>query len=97
MSAETNKILNRLQESAANAEVLRTYWKAVMPDAETPDLTQFLTWARIHHENLSAFVDAMDVTARKFAATSGQMDLDFLTRFASKVANTCREESRRAA
>jgi len=95
--SESSKILSRLQESTANAEVLRTYWQTVMPDAQTPDLTQFLTWARLHHTNLSAFVDAMDTTARKFAATGGHMDLDYLTRYASKTANTFASESRRAA
>jgi len=93
----TSEIIHRLQESETNAETLANYWERVMPKAAKPDTAQFLLWARLHRTNVAVMFDAIDQTARKFAATGGKMDLDYVTRYASKAANTLQMQRRRPA
>jgi len=93
----TAEIIHRLQESETNAEMLFNYWERVMPKAARPGIEQFRLWSTLHRTNVAVMFDAVDITARKFAATGGKMDLDYLTRYASKAANTLQMQRRRPA
>jgi len=87
MTDVQEKILSRLQQDAANATALETYWQQALPGAPIPSPEQFGIWARQHRGNISAFLSAVDQSVVKFEACGRTMCLDHLIRYVSRTAN----------
>lgn len=81
---ELNKLVERRQEEVLS---LCKFWHSLFSDF-TPGAAQMRVWLDLH--SFDCVVDAIKRTAAKNAKLNGAMNLEYATRFCSKVANVAK-------
>jgi hypothetical protein len=89
---ELNKLVERRQEEVLS---LCKFWHSLFPEF-SPGASQMRVWLDLH--DFDRVVNAIKRTAAKNAKLNGVMDLEYATRFCSKVANVAKtnQEARAA-
>jgi hypothetical protein len=81
---ELNKLVERRQEEVLS---LCKFWHSLFPKF-SPGASQMRIWLDLH--DFDRIVKAIKITAAKNAKLNGAMDLEYTTRFCSKVANVAK-------
>lgn len=81
---ELNKLIEHRQEEVMS---LCKFWHSLFPQF-SPGASQMRVWLDLH--DFDRVVHAIKKTAAKNAKLGGAMDLDYATKFCSKVANVAK-------